>query len=75
MLYASRLIDMKQARIPTTTVEQTVDKITSSGRITRLDQQQFMATLLSLDTLNSTEQALINRVFDLLRAGRLRVVD
>ncbi|MBM0742550.1 hypothetical protein JOY44_13140 [Phormidium sp. CLA17] len=66
---------MKQARIPTTTVEQTVDKITSSGRITRLDQQQFMATLLSLDTLNSTEQALINRVFDLLRAGRLRVVD
>ncbi|PZV19365.1 MAG: hypothetical protein DCF22_00355 [Leptolyngbya sp.] len=66
---------MEQAKISTTTLEQMVQKITSSGRITRVDQQQFMATLLSLNTLNSTEEALINRVFELLRAGRLRVVD
>jgi hypothetical protein len=67
---------MKQAKISTnTTVEQMVHKITTTGRISRADQQQFMATLLARNTLNSTEEALINRVFELLRAGRLRVVD
>ena len=67
---------MKQA-IPSTatTIEQMVHKITSSGRITRVDQQQFMKMLLSLNILNPTEEALITRVFELLRAGRLRVVD
>ncbi len=67
---------MKQTSTSTTTtIEQMVHKITSSGRITRVDQQQFMTMLLSRNTLNSTEEALINRVFELLRAGRLRVVD
>jgi hypothetical protein len=67
---------MEQAKnSANTTIEQIVHKITSSGRINRADQQQFMATLLSLNTLNSTEEALINRVFELLRSGRLRVVD
>ncbi|MEX0269141.1 hypothetical protein AB3R30_08355 [Leptolyngbyaceae cyanobacterium UHCC 1019] len=67
---------MEQAKISANiTIEQIVQKITSSGRINRADQQQFMATLLALNTLNSTEEALINRVFELLRAGRLRVVD
>jgi len=66
---------MKQVSISNSTLEQTVIKITSSGRITRVDQQQFMATLLSRNTLDPTEEALVNRVFELLRAGRLRVVD
>jgi len=56
-------------------IEQMVHKITSSGRISRADQQQFMAALLSQKTISSTEQAMINRIFELLRAGRLRVVD
>lgn len=52
-----------------------VEKITASGRISRADQQQFMSALLSQTMIGSAEQELINRVFDLLRAGRLRVVD
>ncbi|NJP11479.1 MAG: hypothetical protein HC866_20025 [Leptolyngbyaceae cyanobacterium RU_5_1] len=56
-------------------VEQMVHKITSSGRISRADQRQFMTALLSKATLGSAEEALINRMFDLLRAGRLKVVD
>ncbi len=56
-------------------IEQVVSKITESGRISRADQQQFMATLLSKNKISSTEQALVDRVFELLRAGRLRVVD
>lgn len=67
---------MEQASTsPNTILEQTVHKITSSGRITRVDQQQFMKTLLSRNILDPTEEVLINRVFELLRAGRLRVVD
>ncbi len=56
-------------------IEQMVHKITSSGKISRADQQQFMAALLSQKTISSAEEAMINRIFELLRAGRLRVVD
>ncbi|MDX2244364.1 MAG: hypothetical protein NW224_27130 [Leptolyngbyaceae cyanobacterium bins.302] len=57
------------------TLEQMVSKITESGKISRADQQQFMATLLSQNKISAAEQALVNRVFELLRAGRLRVVE
>jgi len=56
-------------------IEQMVNKITASGKISRSDQQQFMSTLLSKKVISAKEEAMINRVFDLLRAGRLRVVD
>lgn len=56
-------------------IEQMVSKITQSGKITRADQRQFMATLLSQSKISSSEHAMINRVFELLRAGRLRVVE
>jgi len=56
-------------------IEQMVNRITACWSISRKDQQQFMSALLSQKTISQTEQALINRVFELLRAGRLRVVD
>lgn len=52
-----------------------VEKITTSGRISRADQHKFMSALLAKNSLSRTEQHQINRIFDLLRAGRLRVVD
>ena len=56
-------------------LEQMVDRIVASYRITRSDQQKLMNALLSQQSISSGEQVLIDRVFDLLRAGRLRVVD
>jgi hypothetical protein len=56
-------------------IEQMVSRITSSGKISRADQQQFMTAMLSRKTIGSREEVLINRIFELLRAGRLRVVD
>ncbi|PSB27872.1 hypothetical protein [Stenomitos frigidus] len=56
-------------------IEQMVNRITACGRISRKDQQQFMSALLSQKTISPTEQELINRIFERLRAGRLRVVD
>jgi hypothetical protein len=58
-----------------TQLAQVVQRIFSTYRITRADQQLFMQTLLSKDTLTSEEQQQIDRVFDALRRGLLRVVD
>lgn len=63
------------ANSPHLNIEQTVNKIMTSGKISRADQQQFMKTLLSQAKISSAEEAMVNRVFELLRAGRLRVVD
>lgn len=56
-------------------INQIVTRIFSTHRITRADQQIFMATLLSKDSLSAEEQSQIDRVFDGLRQGLLRVVD
>lgn len=56
-------------------IEQMVNKIIATGRISRTDQKQFMAILLTKATIDSTEKALVNQIFELLRSGRLRVVD
>lgn len=52
-------------------LEQLVDRILSSRQITRQDQH----SLLALYSLTAQEQALINRLFDRLRRGLIRVVD
>ncbi|MGA7933283.1 MAG: hypothetical protein WCA35_07025 [Kovacikia sp.] len=65
----------KKIHLPHSEVEQMVNKIIACGKITRRDQQQFVSALLSQQTINQAEHDLINRVFELLRAGRLRIVD
>jgi hypothetical protein len=59
----------------TSSLKEVVDRIFSSHRITRSDQQLFMKSLLSQDNLSSYELEQIDRVFDALRRGLLRVVD
>ncbi|HEY9763595.1 MAG TPA: hypothetical protein V6D07_13780 [Trichocoleus sp.] len=55
-------------------LEQTIDKILSTRRITRNDQTLLM-NLFSKEQLSQTDAALINRVYEALHQGRLRVVD
>jgi hypothetical protein len=52
-------------------LEQVVNRILTSRQITYEDQH----LLLLFKTLTPQEQALINRVFDKLRRGLLKVVD
>jgi len=52
-------------------LEQVVNRILSSRQITRQDQHQ----LLSLYNLSTQEKALVNRLFDRLRMGLVKVVD
>lgn len=56
------------------TLEQTIEKILSTRRITRNDQTLLM-TLITKEKLSQTDSALINRVYEALHQGRLRVVD
>jgi hypothetical protein len=64
-----------QARLTKTSVETIVEHIFSVRQITRTDQQLLMSTLLTKNVLSGTDELLINRVFDALRKGLIRVVD
>lgn len=50
-------------------------QILTSRKLTRAHQSFFMTAALSVGQLNDDEQALINRVFDALQRGLVRVVD
>lgn len=60
-----------EAQVLPPSLQDVVDRILTSRRITRVDQR----LLISLANLNREEQALLNEVFDRLRRGLLRVVD
>ncbi|MBP0000620.1 MAG: hypothetical protein J7641_16750 [Cyanobacteria bacterium SID2] len=68
---------MSRLQAPTCdrTVREIADRIFNSHRITRADQQVFMASLLSKSALTPEEENLINKVFEELKRGVLRVVD
>jgi polyphosphate kinase 2 (PPK2 family) len=55
-------------------LEQTIENMFAARRLTRNDQQTLMA-LFSQRDLSPKDAALINRVYDALSQGRLRVVD
>ncbi len=52
-------------------LEKIVERILATRQITRMDQH----SLLTLSNLNAQEKLLINRLFDRLRLGLLKVVD
>jgi hypothetical protein len=60
-----------QAPPSTIELESVVERILTSRRITRADQH----LLLTLHSLTSQERALINRVFDRLQMGMIKVAD
>ncbi len=53
-------------------LEQLVNKIFTTRRISRMDQELLMA-LLNKDVIEPQEHDLVNRVFQGLQQGRLRV--
>lgn len=63
------------ASLPTISVQQIVERIFVFCQISRTDQRLLMSTFLAQETLSEAEHLLINRVFDALKQGLLRVVD
>lgn len=60
--------------IEETSIEKRVSKIFATHQITRRDQQVLMA-LFSSGKISPTDEALINKIYEALSAGRLRVVE
>ena len=56
-------------------IQELVDRILASRRISRADQNRFMSALLEKRSLNEEDQLQITRVFDGLQMGLIRVVD
>jgi len=63
------------AYLPKVSVEQIVERIFTFRQISRTDQHLLMSTLLSKESLSTTDREQINRVCDALQRGLLSVVD
>jgi hypothetical protein len=64
-----------ECHTPMLSLEQTIHRIFATRRITRLDQHLLMTIAHSIEAIAPQEQVLINRVFDALQRGALRIVD
>ncbi len=56
------------------TLERAIEQMFATRRLTRRDQQMIMAMFAKQD-LSPNDADLINRVYEALSQGRLRVVD
>jgi hypothetical protein len=59
---------------PPTTIQQVVEQILSSRRITRQDQD-LLLSLLSSSSFSDREKLLVSRVYELLNKGFIEVLD
>jgi hypothetical protein len=57
------------------TTKQLVERVLTSGQISRREHLQLVSTILSDYKVTDEERSQINRVFDELQLGRLRLVD
>lgn len=64
-----------QTSKPKSLVEQVIERIFFDRQITKADQNLLMSSLLSKKSLSDNDEKQINRVFDALQRGLLRVVD
>ncbi len=56
-------------------LEPILERIFANGRITRKDQQIIMSSLLTEEGLGDNHLRQINKVFDALKRGLIKVVD
>lgn len=57
------------------TTKQLVERALTSGQLSRREHLQLVSTILSDYKVTDDERSQINRVFDELQLGRLRLVD
>ncbi|MEL6249929.1 MAG: hypothetical protein AAFN18_13820 [Cyanobacteria bacterium J06554_6] len=56
-------------------VQQLTKKATSSGQLRRQDHVRLSSLLLSTFSLSTADRNAINRVFDKIRVGKIKLVD
>ena len=66
---------LHQGHLVNMAIQELVDRILASRRISRTEQNRFMSVLLAKNSLSEEDQQQITRVFDGLQTGLIRVVD
>lgn len=66
---------MLNSGVKTQSLESLISNILRCRRITRETQNVLMTSLLNKSQLNSNEQAQVDKIFEAITQGRLRVVD
>ena len=66
---------INQICFPKFPVEHIANRILSLRRITRIDQQLFMSSVLAKECLSPEEKNLVEQVYQGLSSGFIRVVD
>jgi hypothetical protein len=66
---------MDQELQPTVSVSQIVKQMISAGKISRRDYQKLYAAILADDQIDEEERTAINKLFDAIQAGRLKITD
>ncbi|WP_204152601.1 hypothetical protein [Leptolyngbya sp. CCY15150] len=64
-----------QLSLPVSSLEDVIRRIFETHRITRADQEQLMALMLSKSALSDIDKNHVNRIFDGLSSGLVRVID
>lgn len=57
------------------TISQMVDRIVTSGKISRREHLVLTSTILSDDKISEEDRYQINRIFDYIQIGRLKFID
>ncbi|MFB2891560.1 hypothetical protein ACE1CI_01310 [Aerosakkonemataceae cyanobacterium BLCC-F50] len=60
---------------PKVSVESILERIFTVRQINRKDQNTLMAALLSKDSLSEKDQRQINKVYEAIQKGLIRIVD
>ena len=68
-------MQLAQEHLPQVRIQELVEQIMVSRKITRINQQQLMSALLSKDGLDEQDRGLIDKVFNSVRIGSVRVVE
>jgi tellurite resistance protein len=55
-------------------IAEIVERTFATYQMTKADQEKFMQIMLSKGSLGVLEQQHVNRIFDGLRSGRIRIV-
>jgi hypothetical protein len=60
---------------PDICISDLAQKILRSRKITRADQSYFMRLAMAVSNLDEDDRMILDRLFDALQGGRVRVVD
>ncbi|MBD0313771.1 MAG: hypothetical protein ICV86_13140 [Microcoleus sp. T3-bin5] len=60
---------------PTIDIRALVDRIITSGQMSRKEHLQLTSVILADNKITGDERRQINRVFDYIQTGRLKLVD